>query len=58
MDLLLTDKPSGTLLTQQRISRSADSMAGAWSIGATDKNLLDYIVDIAYEYLAQNYNRR
>lgn len=58
MDLLLTDKASGTLLTRQRISRSADSMAGAWSVGATDRNLLDYIVDIAYEYLTQNYNRR
>jgi hypothetical protein len=30
-------------------------MAGAWSVGQSDQNLHDYVVEIAYEYLARNY---
>jgi hypothetical protein len=30
-------------------------MSGGWSVGSTDKNLLNYIADISYEYLKNNY---
>jgi hypothetical protein len=30
-------------------------MSGAWSMGSTDQNLLRFIVDISYEYLAENH---
>jgi hypothetical protein len=30
-------------------------MTGGWSVGATDRNLLDYVADICHEYLAGSY---
>ena len=56
LDLVITEKDSGKLIVQQRVNRNANAMGGAWSIGATDKNLLDYIVDISYQYLSENYS--
>jgi hypothetical protein len=54
MNLRLIDKASGKVIASPRIARSAGSMSGAWSFGATDQNLLRYIVDISYQYLAEN----
>ncbi len=54
MDLVLVDKTSGKEIARPRIMRTSGGMGGAWSVGATDKNLSNYIVDIAYEYLARN----
>jgi hypothetical protein len=55
MTLRLIDKESGKVIASPRIARSAGSMSGAWSFGATDQNLLRYIVDIANQYLVENY---
>lgn len=55
MDLILVDKETGREIGRTRVQRVAGAFAGAWSIGMTDKNLLDYIVDIAYQYLVDNY---
>jgi hypothetical protein len=55
MNLRLIDKASGKVIASPRIARSAGSMSGAWSFGATDQNLLRYIVDISYQYLVENY---
>jgi len=41
-------------LAKPRIVRNANAMAGAWSVGATDRNLMDYIADIATQYLQDN----
>lgn len=51
MDLELRDASTGAVIARPRIIRNAGAMAGAWSIGATDRNLLDYIADIATQYL-------
>jgi len=51
MDLELKDAATGTVIAKPRIVRSASAMGGAFSIGATDRNLLDYIADIAGQYL-------
>lgn len=58
LDLTLVEKETGALVANQRIHRSANAMAGAWSVGASDRNLPDYIVDIAYQYLADNHAPR
>lgn len=58
LDLTLVEKETGALIANQRISRSANAMAGAWSVGASDRNLPDYVVDIAYQYLADNHRPR
>jgi hypothetical protein len=55
MDLLLTDQASGQVVSKPRITRSADAMTGAWSIGQSDDNLLDYITAITYQYLVDSY---
>ncbi len=57
LDLTLVEKDSGRMIANQRISKTANAMAGAWSVGATDQTLLDYVVEIAYEYLASNHRQ-
>jgi hypothetical protein len=51
MDLELFDAAHGVVIAKPRIARSASALAGAWSVGATDRNLMDYIADIACQYL-------
>ena len=51
LDLKLTDSATGQVVANPRVRRSASAMGGAFSIGATDRNLLDYITDIAHRYL-------
>jgi hypothetical protein len=55
MDLILVEKETGNKIGAARIDKSASGMKGGWSIGATDKALPDLIVDIAHQYLVQNY---
>lgn len=55
MDLRLTDGSNGEEIVHVIIRRDADSMAGAWSFGKSDKNLDDYVVTIVYEYLTDHY---
>jgi hypothetical protein len=57
MDLILVDKETGKEIGRTRVQRSAGAFAGAWSIGMTDRSLLDYIVDISYQYLIDNYEK-
>jgi hypothetical protein len=45
------------VVANPRIRRTADAFAGGWSAGATDKDLLDYVADIAYQYLVDSYRR-
>ena len=54
MDLELKEAATGTVIAKPRIVRNANAMAGAWSVGATDRNLMDYIADIATQYLQDN----
>lgn len=55
MNLILVDSKTGNKIASPRIDHSASAMSGGWSVGATDKNLLNYIVEIVYEYLVENY---
>lgn len=57
LDLKLTDSATGQIIATPRVQKSAGAMGGAWSIGATDRNLLDYITDIAHRYLEANYTK-
>ncbi|MGQ0666904.1 MAG: hypothetical protein ACT4O4_07710 [Nitrospiraceae bacterium] len=51
LDLKLTDSATGQIIANPRVRQSASAMGGAFSIGATDRNLLDYITDIVHRYL-------
>ena len=55
IDLKLVEQISGRRIAQARVTRGSGAMAGGWSVGATDRNLHDYVVDICHEYLAQSY---
>ncbi len=55
MDLRLTEKETGRQVGSPSVSRSASGMGGGWTVGATDRNLATYIVDIAYQYLVDHY---
>lgn len=58
LDLKLTDSATGQIIAVPRVHQNADAWAGSWSIGATDRNLLDYVTDIAYRYLEVNYSKQ
>jgi hypothetical protein len=55
IDLFVTEKESGETIANPRLKMEADAMAGGWSIGATDQNLLDYVASTARQYLVDNY---
>lgn len=55
MNMDLIDTASKTSIGKPRIYKSANAMGGGWSVGATDRNLLDYMVEITYRYLVDNY---
>ena len=58
MDVKLTDSATGQVIATPRVRRSAGAWGGTWSIGATDRNLLDYITEIAHRYLEVNHTFR
>jgi hypothetical protein len=55
LDLSITDGGTGQQIAKPRIALTADAMAGGWSIGASDNNLLDYISAVSYQYLKDHY---
>lgn len=55
LDLTLTDSGTGEIIAKSRVARGAGGIAGAWSIGQSDRNLHDYIAAIVYEYLSASY---
>jgi hypothetical protein len=57
MELELRDAATGAVIAKPSIVRSASGVAGAWSFGATDQNLLGYVAEIATEYLQHHHGR-
>ena len=55
VQLELVDQQSGRSIAKERIYKTASAMAGGWSMGATDQNLTEYVVDIANQYLVNNH---
>lgn len=55
MDLELTDGGTGAIIANPTISKVTGPDR---SRGATDLNLLDYIAETAYQYLADNYKNK
>ena len=53
--LQLYDGDSGTLLGGPTIAKSSNALAGAWSFGASDNNLDMYVVEIAKQFMLNNY---
>jgi hypothetical protein len=57
MDLKLVDASTEEVVGAPRINIGSGGMGGAWSVGATDRNLLDYVAAISNQYLVANYKR-
>lgn len=55
LDLELLAEGDTEPFTRVRVARSAGAAAGGWSVGATDRNLLNYAVAIVRRYLTDNY---
>ena len=58
LNLKLADGQTGAIIANPRISRTSSAMGGAWSMGKTDKQLMDYIVGISHQYLVDNYKKQ
>jgi len=56
LDLKLMNKHTGEQIADVRIHKSADAMGGAWSVGQTDQNLDQYVIEIVRTYLSNNYH--
>jgi curli biogenesis system outer membrane secretion channel CsgG len=57
MDLELTDAKTGTVIANQRIHQTGSSRRATWTMGASDRRLVGSIVEIAYQYLVDNYKK-
>ena len=55
LDLVLVEKETGQQIASPRIKIENDAFTGAWSIGASDQNLKDYIAHTVGKYLSENY---
>jgi len=53
--LVLTDSATNEVIGSPIISKQSGAMSGAWSMGSTGRNLVDYIIDISERYLTNNY---
>lgn len=58
MDLELKDAATGTVIAKPRVSRSSNAMAGGWSVGATDRNLPNYMAEMWRQYLSDSYKKQ
>ena len=58
LDLKLVDAATGAVVGKPRINKGSGGIAGGWTVGATDRNLLDYVAAISSQYLVANYQRR
>ncbi len=54
LDLVLRDD-AGEVIARPRIVKGTGAWVGAWSVGQTDDNLHDYIANIVYQYMVDNY---
>lgn len=55
LDLKLIEADTAKDIGLTRVNLGVGGMAGAWSVGATDRNLLEYVVATTRQYLEDNY---
>ncbi len=55
LDLRLVNKHTGEQISNVRVRKNADAMGGAWSVGQTDQNLDQYVIEIIRTFLSNNY---
>lgn len=55
LDVVLSEKGAAQPMTRARIALGANAAAGGWSVGASDRNLVEYVVATFEQYLKDNY---
>jgi hypothetical protein len=56
MKVKLTEQPSGKVVAEPEFYRSANAMAGAWTMGAHDNAMLEKVTQLLANYLSANYS--
>ena len=57
MKVRYVDAATGKIIAQPEFYQHAAAMGGAWSVGATDQDMLKRIADLIGEYTARNYSK-
>lgn len=55
MKMRITEQPSGKVIAEPEFYQHARGIAGAWTVGAHDNTMLNRVVELAANYMAQNY---
>ena len=55
MVVVYTEKETGEVVDRPNFYQHANAVVGGWSIGVTDNNMLDRIVDLIANYTVSNY---
>lgn len=55
MKMRYIDQATGKTIAEPVFYQRANAMGGAWTMGATDRNMLTRIVDLITDYTARNY---
>lgn len=55
LKLVIKDAKTGAIIGSPVIDKESNAIAGAYSFGSSDKNLLNYIAKISVQYLKNNY---
>lgn len=55
MKLKITEQPGDKVIAEPEFYQHSSAMAGAWTMGANDNNMLQRVVELAAEYLSANY---
>jgi len=55
LKLTIKDATTGQIIGSPIIEKAAGSFAGAYTIGSSDTNLINYVADITAQYLKNNY---
>jgi len=55
MKLKIVEQPSGKVIAEPEFYQRASGMAGAWTVGAHDNTMLSRVVELAANYMSQNF---
>jgi hypothetical protein len=55
LKLKITEQPSGKVIGEPEFFQRASGVAGAWTFGAHDNTMLSRVVELAANYMSQNF---
>jgi hypothetical protein len=55
MKMKIVEQPSGKVIAEPEFYQRASGMAGAWTVGAHDNTMLSRVVELAANYMSQNF---